>query len=141
MRISFVIVPAVLVAGCSTNPNKIEPAYVSALKYRQYSCADIDTEITAIDGRTSVLQKKLRKRTYTNVLNMTAGMVLGWPAMLLAGGGGTTETEYSQLKGERDALLRGRANCTPTDIALKDASTSGANIVSRDAQDVMIPMP
>lgn len=142
MRIPLVILSAALMSGCASNPGKIEASYVSALKYRQYSCADIDTEISAINGRTAALDKKLRKRGYTNALNMTAGLVLGWPAMLLmSGGGSTAATEYSQLKGERDALLRGRTTCLANDIASTAAPVSGTQIVSRDLPTVPAPAP
>jgi hypothetical protein len=144
MRISLVILSAALVSGCSSNPKNIDAAYVSALKYRQYSCADIDTEITAINERTAALDKKLRKRAPKNALNMAAGLVLGWPAMLLMSGGASTITvEYSQLRGERNALLRGRTTCVTNEFASKApaAGGTGTQIVSRDPPTTSAPMP
>lgn len=142
MRISLVILSAALVSGCSSNPKNIDASYVSALKYRQYSCSDLDTEIEAIDKRTANLRKKLRNSGYTTALGMTAGLVLGWPAMLfMSGGSGTAATEYSQLKGERDALLRGRTTCATNDVASKATPASGMQIVASDPQAVPARVP
>lgn len=144
MRISLVILTALLVSGCSGNPKKIEASYVSALKYREYSCTDIDDEITTINERTVELDKKLRRHSYVNALTMTAGMVLGWPAMLLmTGGGSTVKAEYSQLKGERDALLRGRSTCARNEVVSKAPAVgaSGTQIVSGDSRIALTPTP
>lgn len=133
MRISLVILGAALVSACSSSPNKIGPAYVSPLKYRQYSCRDIDTEMTAVDARAAALHKKLRKRADTDAFNMTAGLVLVWPALLfLSGGDGAAASEYSQIKGERDALIKARASCSANDAAFAQSLVPGTKVIARD---------
>lgn len=135
MRISLVILSAALITGCSSSPNKIQAAYVSPLKYRQYSCSDLDTEMAAVDARAVTLHKKLRKRADTDAFNMTAGLVLVWPALLfLSGGDGAAASEYSQLKGERDALIKARSSCAANDAAFAAATAPGTKVIWRDVQ-------
>lgn len=133
MRISLVILSAALLSACASSPNKIQASYVSPLKYRGYSCGEIDTEMVAIDQRAAALHKKLRKRADTDAFNMTAGLVLVWPALLfLSGGDGPAANEYAQLKGERDAILKARENCAARDAVFAQAVTPGTKILSRD---------
>ena len=104
-RVLLLVGLVAMVAGCASNPNKIEAAYVSPLKYKDYDCDQIAMEMDYISARTNRLYQNLKKERNADNLQMTAGLLVFWPALFfLEGGDGPEATEYAQLKGEHEAL-------------------------------------
>src|SRR6056297_1147444 len=98
------IVSGVLM-GCASNPDKIDAAYVSPLKYDQYDCSQIAMEMDYVSQRTTTLYQRLKKERNADNWQMGVGLVLFWPTLFaLEGGDGPEAAEYAQLKGEYEAL-------------------------------------
>lgn len=94
-----------LVSGCASNPDKIDAAYVSALKYSSYDCQQLGMELDYVGQRTTRIYNQLKDEQKGDQWQMGVGMLLFWPALLaLEGGDGPNAAEYSQLKGEYEAL-------------------------------------
>ena len=94
-----------LLSGCASNPDKIDAAYVSALKYSTYDCQQLGMELDYVGQRTTKLYNQLKDEQKGDQWQMGVGMLLFWPALLaLEGGDGPNAAEYSQLKGEYEAL-------------------------------------
>ncbi len=109
-KLQITLVSTVLLLGCATNPDKMEAAYVSPLKYKDYDCEQIAEEMDYVSQRTTRLHQKLKKENTNDKWQMAAGLILFWPVLFaLEGGDGPEATEYSQLKGEFEAL---RTNST-----------------------------
>jgi len=95
----------VLTVSCSTNPNKIDAAYVSPLKYRDYDCTQIAMEMDYVGQRTTKLYQRLKSSNSADKWQAGIGLLLFWPSLLLIeGGDGPEAAEYAQLKGEFEAL-------------------------------------
>ena len=93
------------IVGCASNPNKIQAAYVSPLKYKEYTCDQIALEMDYIGQRTNELYMQLKKEADADNAQMAVGMILFWPALFfLEGGDGPQAAEYARLKGEFEAL-------------------------------------
>lgn len=93
------------VAGCASNPDKIDAAYVSPLKYKDFDCDQIALEMDYVGQRTTKLYSRLKKEHGKDQAQMGVGLVLFWPALFfLEGGDGPEAAEYAQLKGEFEAL-------------------------------------
>ena len=91
--------------GCASNPDKIDAAYVSPLKYQDYDCQQIAMEMDYVGQRTSELYGRLKKERNADNWQMGLGLAVFWPALFfLEGGDGPEATEYAQLKGEYEAL-------------------------------------
>lgn len=91
--------------GCASNPNKIDAAYVSPLKYQKYDCDQISMEMDYVGQRTTALHTRLQKERTADNWQMGVGLVLFWPSLFfLEGGDGPEAAEYAQLKGEFEAL-------------------------------------
>lgn len=104
IRLALVSVPLFL-AGCASNPDKIDAAYVSALKYSTYDCQQIAMELDYVGQRTNMLYSQLKNEQKSDQWQMGVGMLLFWPVLLaLEGGDGPNTAQYSQLKGEYEAL-------------------------------------
>ena len=108
MRKSLLIVTLLVVAvmsGCATKPSKIQAAYVSPLKYKDYDCDMIAIEQTSIERQTNKLYHSLKGEADKDAAQMGIGLILFWPTLFfLEGGDGPEAAEYAQLKGEYDAL-------------------------------------
>ena len=104
-QVVFVGIALCLLAACASNPDKIDAAYVSPLKYKDYDCDQIAMEMDYVGQRTTKLYTRLEKERKKDNAQMGVGLVLFWPALFfLEGGDGPEAAEYSQLKGEFEAL-------------------------------------
>ena len=98
-------VASVLLASCATNPDKIDAAYVSPLKYQNYDCQQIGMEMDYIGNRTTKLYQRMKSERKKDNWQMGVGLILFWPALFaLEGGDGPEASEYAQLKGDFEAL-------------------------------------
>ena len=98
-------VASVLLASCATNPDKIDAAYVSPLKYQNYDCQQIGLEMDYIGNRTTKLYQRMKSERKKDNWQMGVGLILFWPALFaLEGGDGPEASEYAQLKGDFEAL-------------------------------------
>lgn len=99
------VIAVVLLVGCASNPDKIDAAYVSPLKYRNYDCDQIAMEMSHMEDRTIKLYNRLSETRKADNWQMGVGLILFWPSLfLLEGGDGPEAAEYAQLKGNYEAL-------------------------------------
>lgn len=100
-----IFVAATLLTACASNPDKIDAAYVSPLKYRDYDCDQIALEMDYVGQRTTTLHQRLKDQRTADNWQMGIGLLVFWPTLfLLEGGDGPEAAEFSQLKGEFQAL-------------------------------------
>ncbi|MCW2307404.1 hypothetical protein [Rhodobium gokarnense] len=87
------------VAACAKSPESISPAYVSDLKYRDYTCEQLNEEdIRLTDAYTVAAKQQEKARS-----NDTVGVILiGLPVSSLSGD--NIAPEIARLKGERQAV-------------------------------------
>jgi hypothetical protein len=105
MKLSLILVFALVLSGCATSPDKIGAAYVSPLKYANYDCDQIALEMDYIGRRTNELYQSLKETRKKDNWQMGVGLVLFWPALLfLEGGDGPEAAEYAELKGKFESL-------------------------------------
>lgn len=94
-----------MLVACASNPNDIDAAYVSPLKYKDYDCGQLAMEMDYVGQRTTKLYQRLKDERKADNWQMGVGLVLFWPALFfLEGGDGPEAAEYAQLKGEFEAL-------------------------------------
>jgi len=94
-----------ILGGCASNPDKLPTSYVSPFKYRDYDCEQIALEMENVSSRSRLLYNQLAKERSADNMQMGVGLVLFWPALFfLEGGDGPQAAEFSQMKGEFEAL-------------------------------------
>lgn len=94
-----------IVVSCASNPDSIDAAYVSPLKYATYDCDQIGLELGYVNQRTNSLYSTLKAKRNADNWQMGVGLLLFWPTLFaLEGGDGADAAEYAQLKGEFEAL-------------------------------------
>ena len=100
-----ILITFISIASCASNPDSIDAAYVSPLKYASYDCDQIGTELGYVGQRTNTLYANLRAKRSADNWQMGVGLLLFWPTLFaLEGGDGADTAEYAQLKGEFEAL-------------------------------------
>jgi hypothetical protein len=125
MRSVIISIVALSLAGCASSPDEMTASYVSPVQYQSYDCSQIGAELQRVTRRANELYGQLNKTASDDNAQMAVGMILFWPALFfLEGGDGPQATEYSRLKGERDALeqVAVQKHCDP---AKKEARAGG----------------
>ena len=105
IRFFILLLLAMLLVGCATAPEKLGSTYVSPLQYKDYTCDQIGMEMQRVSRKVAELRGTLAKDASNDAAQMGIGLVLFWPALFfLEGGDGVNAAQYSQLKGEFEAL-------------------------------------
>jgi len=92
-------------SACASNPDALSTSYVSPVKYQDYSCDQLSTEMTAVNQRSLELYRSLKKKRSGDNWQTGIGLVLFWPSLFfLEGGDGPEAGEFSTLKGEFEAM-------------------------------------
>jgi hypothetical protein len=104
MKKIIVIIALFFVASCATAPKDISAAYVSPLKYKDYDCDQIALEGASIESRVNALYASLDNSAKADKRNTAIGAILFWPTLFFIDGDSPEGSEYSQLKGDYQAL-------------------------------------
>jgi len=99
-----VILIALSLAACASQPDKIQTASVSTLQYKDHNCDQLAMEADRVSTRTNELYHNLKKTADNDEVQMGVGLLLLWPTLFFLDGDGHEAQEYSRLKGERDAI-------------------------------------
>ncbi len=89
----------VALAACAQSPDKIAPAYVSAVPYQNFTCSQLEQEVANLTVALSEAgQVQQQARTHD-----TIGIILiGLPLSSMTGG--NVAPEIARLKGEMEAV-------------------------------------
>lgn len=135
IRIAAALIAGGMMLGaCASSPKSIDAAYVSPLKFQDFSCDQIAIERTAVEYRANRLHRQLRHRANADTAKMAAGTVIFLPTLLFLKGNGAKAAEYAQLKGDYRALKLSAEDrgCTldfPEFDEVAAASTTSAELV------------
>ena len=103
VRSVLVFGTALLVAACSTAPDKISANYVSPLQYQDYSCRQIGSELMRVNRKVIEVTGAQQDEADGDAGAMAVGLILFWPALFFLAGE-DREHELANLKGEYEAL-------------------------------------
>lgn len=104
MRIIATCALVIALTSCATKPSNIKAAYVSPLKYKDYTCDQIIMEMDHVGRRVDELYVALKKRADGDAAVTGVGLILFWPVLFAIDGDGPEAQEYARLKGEYEAL-------------------------------------
>lgn len=99
-----IISGALTLSACASQPDTISAAYVSPMQYQNYSCEQVQMEISRVSRKAQELHGSLKKKADNDSMQTAASLIF-WPTLFfLEGGDGPQATEYARLKGEHDTL-------------------------------------
>ncbi|MDC3307302.1 metal ABC transporter ATP-binding protein [bacterium] len=104
MRLVTTFALIIALSSCATKPSNIKAAYVSPLKYKDYTCDQIIMEMDHVGVRVDELYASLKKRADGDAAVTGIGLILFWPVLFAIDGDGPEAQEYARLKGEYEAL-------------------------------------
>jgi hypothetical protein len=102
-------------SGCATRSGDVKPVAANPADFAFWSCGRIDDELDAVNQRAADVAYAVDEQAGNNILAMSLGVTLFWPALLAMRPGGPEAAELARLKG-RDEALRAAAlakNCPP----------------------------
>lgn len=106
---------ALAVSGCATRSGDVKPVPANPADFALWSCSRIDDELDAVRQRATDVAYAVDEHAGNNILALSLGVTLFWPAMLAMRPAGPEAAELGRLKG-RDEALRAAAQakaCPP----------------------------
>lgn len=92
-----------MLAGCASQPEDINPQYVSPAQYQSYNCRQIEGEMQRVSSRVRQVTGEQKSEADGDAVALGVGLVLFWPALFFMIGK-DQEEELARLKGEYEAL-------------------------------------
>lgn len=104
-----------LLAGCATRSDEVRPAADDPGRYAGWACNDIFDELDTVQQRAADVAYAVDARAGNNVIALSLGVTVFWPALLTMRPDGPDAVELARLKGRHDALRTAAAErpCGP----------------------------
>lgn len=118
--LAAVVALSAAVSGCATRSADVKALPANPADFALWSCNRIGDEIDSVQQRATDVAYAVDERAGNNILALSLGVTLFWPAVLAMRPDGLEAAELSQLKGRDDALrtaLRQKA-CPPPQATL-----------------------
>ena len=91
-------------SACTSNPNNINPDYVSPRLYSAYDCEKLFLEKRKLQNKVDDLVHRQNSNRATDAAALTVGIVILWPALLALPFTKDRKREISRLMGEDEAI-------------------------------------
>ena len=98
------LLAAQLLAGCITRSADVRPLPANPGDFAVWSCGRIGEELDAVQQRAADVAYAVDERAGNNILALSVGVTLFWPAILGMRLEGPEAAELARLKGRDDAL-------------------------------------
>ena len=114
---------AILLAGCSTRAVDVKPVPANPADFASWSCARIDDELDRVLQRAVDVAFAVDERAGNNIVALSIGVAIFWPALLAMRPDGLEAAELARLKGRYEALRTTSAGqaCPPASADLPAA--------------------
>lgn len=100
----WMLLPAVVAAGCATRAVDIKPLPSSPAEFLTWDCARIDDERDLVQHRAADVAWAVDERVGNNIVALGMGLTVFWPAMFAMRPDGLEAAELARLKGRFEAL-------------------------------------
>jgi hypothetical protein len=117
---------AAIAAGCATRSADVKPEPVSAETFAGWRCDALAEETDRVQQRAADVAYAVDAQVGNNVIAMSLGVTVFWPALLAMRPDGPDAAELALLKGRFEALrtAAARLECPPTSELLPAALAS-----------------
>jgi len=120
MTTALALVLAVALSGCATRSADVQPLRSNPAEFAAWGCNRIDDELDDVQLRAADVAYAVDERAGNNILALSVGVTLFWPAVLAMRPEGPEAAELARLKGRDDALRAASRDkaCPPVSTAL-----------------------
>jgi hypothetical protein len=124
------LLPWLLLAGCATRSADVVPLATDPAAYAGLACDAMDDEADRIRQRAARLAYAVDERSGNNIIALSLGVTVFWPALLAMRPHGPDALALAQLRGQDNALRVARTAraCPPTPEALAPARAAALPI-------------
>ncbi len=91
-------------SGCATRSGDVKPVAANPADFALWSCGRIDDELDAVRQRATDVAYAVDEHAGNNILALSLGVTLFWPAILAMRPAGPEAAELGRLKGRDEAL-------------------------------------
>ena len=106
---------AALLAGCATRSSDISPRAPDDAEFAGWDCARLQAELDRVHRQATARAYKVDERRGNNVIALSVGAMVFWPALLAMRPDGEDAAELARLKGRAQSLelAQARSTCLP----------------------------
>lgn len=106
---------AALVAGCATRSVSVQPLREDPSLFERWTCSALHDELDSVQQRAADVAYAVDERAGNNVIMLSLGLTVFWPALIAMRPDGPDALELARLKGRHDALttVAQRKACPP----------------------------
>ena len=126
-RLAALALAAMIAAGCATRSADVKPEPVSPQDFAGWRCDALADEIDRVQNRAADVAYAVDANVGNNVIALSLGVTVFWPALLAMRPDGPDAVELAQLKGRFEALRTAASQqaCPPAADLLPTALASG----------------
>jgi hypothetical protein len=126
-RLATMVLAAMIAAGCATRSADVKPEPVSPQDFAGWRCDALVTEIDRVQQRAADVAYAVDAQVGNNVIALSLGVTVFWPALLAMRPDGPDAAELALLKGRFEALstAASQLGCPPASELLPAAVASG----------------
>ncbi len=108
-----VITSVFALAGCASDPEKIDPTHVPISMYSSLSCEQLQEEMHHLNAKLLPMVAKQKTDADTDTAMVAVGVVVFWPALFLLAATEDNSEQISYMKGQYDSIIQSgiRENC------------------------------
>jgi hypothetical protein len=103
-RLATIALAAVIAAGCATRSADVKPEPVSPEHFAGWRCDALAEEIDRVQQRAADVAYAVDAQVGNNVIALSVGVTVFWPALLAMRPDGPDAAELARLKGRFEAL-------------------------------------
>lgn len=98
------LLPLALLVGCATRSAEVTPSSTDPGQYASWSCDAIYDEVDRVRQRAATVAYAVDERSGNNIVALSLGVTVFWPALLAMRPGGADAEALARLRGQDDAL-------------------------------------
>ncbi len=91
-------------SGCATRSGEVKPVAANPADFALWSCSRIDDDLDTVQQRATDVAYAVDEHAGNNILALSVGVTLFWPALLAMRPAGPEGAELGRLKGRDEAL-------------------------------------
>jgi hypothetical protein len=98
------LLPLALLVGCATRSADVTPSATDPGQYASWSCDALYDEVDRVRQRAAAVAYAVDERSGNNIVALSLGVTVFWPALLAMRPGGADAEALARLRGQDDAL-------------------------------------
>lgn len=101
---AFFVGSCLVVAACATSPDMVQPAYVSPLVYKDFSCVELRREYNRLDSEETSVAGDQGKRAFMDAATVGTAVFLPLTILFVGSSGPDQAAALASVRGQKQAV-------------------------------------